>query len=86
MRATDGAGNTDQSAATRSWTVAAPPPPPPPPPPAAPYADAVLATAGLRHYWRIGETSGSSLTDSKGGVAANVAGASLGVPGALAGD
>lgn len=35
VRATDAAGNTDTTPATRTWTIedAAPPPPPPPPPP-----------------------------------------------------
>jgi hypothetical protein len=33
VRATDGAGNTDPTPASRSFTVATPPPPPPPPPP-----------------------------------------------------
>ena len=50
------------------------------------YASTVLGTSGLLHYWRMGEMSGSSFADSKGGVNANVAGASLGVQGALSGD
>ena len=33
VRATDAAGNTDATPASRSWTIEDPPPPPPPPPP-----------------------------------------------------
>ncbi len=51
------------------------------------YGDAVLATPGLLHYWRLGEESGPTLADSQGtanGTAS--AGVSFGVAGAVAGD
>ncbi len=56
--------------------------------PAGPYAQAVLATAGLRNYWRLGEPAGTTtLLDSKGSSnAAAAGGVTLGAPGALAGD
>ena len=38
------------------------------------YGDAVLDTAGLLHYWRLGESSGSVFADSKGTAAANATG------------
>jgi hypothetical protein len=45
VRATDGSGNTDATAASRTWTVTAPPPPPPPPPPTG-DCDKTLSSAG----------------------------------------
>jgi YD repeat-containing protein len=50
------------------------------------YGDAVLRTAGLRSYWRLGEASGSTLADSKGTNTGTLASGTLGVPGAIAGD
>ena len=50
------------------------------------YADTILGTSGLRHYWRLGETTGSSFGDSKGASPASHSGATLGVPGAIASD
>ena len=54
--------------------------------PAVPYSSTILATTGLLHYWRMGDTSGATLADSKGSAPAAVSGATLGVPGAVAGD
>jgi hypothetical protein len=54
VRATDGAGNTDPSPASRSWTIALD------------YRTEVLATSGLVSYWRLGETSGTTAADAKG--------------------
>jgi YD repeat-containing protein len=49
------------------------------------YAPAVTATAGLTDYWRLAETSGTSLVDSVGGRTATTVNApTLGVAGALA--
>jgi YD repeat-containing protein len=51
------------------------------------YGDAVLRTAGLRGYWRLGETTGPTFADSAGthpGTAAG--GTTFGVPGAVAND
>jgi glucose/arabinose dehydrogenase len=77
LRVTDNQGGLGET--TRTLTVQAPPPP-------STYANTILGSSGLLHYWRMGEASGASFADSKGGVAAGVSGAALGVPGALAGD
>ena len=51
------------------------------------YSDSVLATAGLAHYWRMGETSGSSFADSAGSSPATTfGGPTLGVPGGVSND
>ena len=51
------------------------------------YPEAVLATAGLSHYWRFGESSGSLLADSLGPSPATASGEpTLGVPGSIFGD
>jgi YD repeat-containing protein len=51
------------------------------------YAARVLNTAGLMHYWRMGDAGGSSLADSKGGAPAALSGGTTaGAPGALPGD
>jgi hypothetical protein len=52
------------------------------------YPDAVNETAGLIHYWRMGEVSGSSFADSAGGATATaLGGPAFGLtPGAVAGD
>jgi PKD repeat protein len=51
------------------------------------YSEAVLGTPGLNDYWRMGETSGSVLTDSVGPSPVNTSGEpTLGVSGALGGD
>jgi PKD repeat protein len=51
------------------------------------YTDSVLATPGLRHYWRMGETAGPSFADSKGSSPATSAGEpTFGVPGGVAED
>jgi YD repeat-containing protein len=48
------------------------------------YPQKVLATGGLDHYWRMGETTGTSLADSKGTSTATLAGgATLGGAGAV---
>ncbi len=51
------------------------------------YSDSVLATPGLAHYWRMGETTGPTFADSKGSSPATAAGAlTFGVPGGVAED
>jgi PKD repeat protein len=51
------------------------------------YTDSVLATAGLVHYWRMGETSGNSFADSVGSSPATAfGGPSFGLPGGVAND
>ncbi|MEN3283116.1 MAG: hypothetical protein V7607_4256 [Solirubrobacteraceae bacterium] len=51
------------------------------------YGDEVLDTAGLVDYWRMGESSGTTLADSKGtSNATTFGGVTLGVPGGVAGD
>ncbi len=55
-----------------------------------PYAKTVLETPGVSHYWRLGELSGSGLSDAVGGATATISGGagavSLGQPGALTGE
>ncbi|HEX3241160.1 MAG TPA: PQQ-dependent sugar dehydrogenase, partial [Solirubrobacterales bacterium] len=51
------------------------------------YSDAVLSTPGLISYWRLGEGSGPTFTDSAGSSPATAAGGvTFGVPGAVAED
>ena len=51
------------------------------------YGDAVLDTAGLIHYWRLGETAGPAFADTKGTTPATASGGvTFGVPGGVAGD
>jgi PKD repeat protein len=50
------------------------------------YGDAVNATPGLLHYYRLDEPSGSSIADSVGESPGTLFGANLGVPGAVNGD
>jgi YD repeat-containing protein len=51
------------------------------------YGDAVLDTAGLVSYWRLGEASGTALADSANAHTATAQGGmGLGVAGAVAGD
>jgi concanavalin A-like lectin/glucanase superfamily protein/fibronectin type III domain protein/NHL repeat-containing protein len=50
------------------------------------YRQAVLGTAGLLSYWRLGEGSGSTAADSKGARNGTYFGPALRQPGALAGD
>ena len=46
VRATDAAGNTDATAASRTWTVSVPPTPPPPPPPPPPVGGVIRVAPG----------------------------------------
>jgi PKD repeat protein len=51
------------------------------------YSARILATAGLINYWRLGETGGTTLADSKGTAPATLTGGpTLGASGAVAGD
>ncbi|HEX5922836.1 MAG TPA: PKD domain-containing protein [Baekduia sp.] len=51
------------------------------------YTQRVTNTAGLTHYWRMGELAGTTLGDSKGTSPATTSGGpALGAPGAVAGD
>ena len=50
------------------------------------YDRAVLGTAGLMSYWRLGERSGSTANDAKGVRNGTYFGPLLGQPGALSGD
>ncbi len=51
------------------------------------YREAVEGTAGVSHFWPMGEASGSSFADVVGGANAAVAGGvTLGEPGGLVGD
>ena len=47
------------------------------------YNNAVLSTAGLTNYWRLGESSGSSLNNSSSGSDGSKSGASFGAAGTL---
>jgi glucose/arabinose dehydrogenase/PKD repeat protein len=74
VRATDQAGNTDASPASRTWTIDAP------------YSDRVLATSGLASFWRLGETTGTAAGDAKGTNAGTYTGGPTTIAGLLAGD
>ncbi len=77
LRVTDNSGNSAQT--TNSVTVDQSG--------AGTYANRVLSTAGLTNYWRLGDASGTSLVDGKGGVSATTLGApTLGAEGALPND
>jgi YD repeat-containing protein len=77
LRVTDGGGTT--ATTTRSLTVQSSG--------GSTYAATILATSGLRDYWRMGETAGSTFADSKGtSPATSVGGTTLGVTGAIVGD
>ncbi len=77
LRVTDAAGKTATSTETVSIDGAG----------TGTYSTRVLSTAGLVDYWRMGETSGTSLADSKGTAPATLTGSpSLGAEGAVAGD
>ncbi len=59
---------------------------PPPPPPVSSYSKAVGETAGLIHYWRFSEASGTALADSVGSANASLGGGTtLGLTGPLGG-
>jgi fibronectin type 3 domain-containing protein len=51
-----------------------------------PYARSVLDTAGLAHYWRLGESTGTTLSDSAGTADATATNVTFATTGALAGD
>ncbi len=73
LRVTDNSGATATS--TKALTVRSA------------YNAAVLGTSGLIDYWRLGETSGTSLADAIGGrTASTQGGVTLGGAGALASD
>jgi len=77
LRVTDTAGKTATASETVSIDGAG----------AGSYSARVMATAGLIDYWRLGETSGTTLADSKGTAPATLTGGpGLGVGGAVAGD
>jgi PKD repeat protein len=77
LRVTDATGAT--ATVTNPVTIEAPG--------AGSYASRVLGTAGLSHFWRMGDPSGATLTDAKGSAPATIAGTpTLGVTGALAAD
>ncbi len=77
LRVTDAAGKTATATETVSIDGSG----------AGSYSARVLATAGLIDYWRLGESSGTTLADSKGTAPATLTGGpSLGIGGAVAGD
>ncbi|MEP7177986.1 MAG: chitobiase/beta-hexosaminidase C-terminal domain-containing protein [Pseudonocardiales bacterium] len=72
---------------TSATNGSSPPPPPPPPPPNGSYRDAVLGQASLLSYWRLGDTSGTTVADTKGNRAGTyVSGVTLGAGGAIVND
>ncbi len=77
LRVTDNSGNSGQT--TRAVTVEQSG--------AGSYSSRVLATAGLIDYWRLGESGGPTLADSKGTANATVTGEpGFGIVSALPGD
>jgi len=50
------------------------------------YPDAVQGSGGLLHYYRLGESSGPTIADSKGSANGGISGGTFGLEGALAGD
>jgi PKD repeat protein len=77
LRVTDNAGNSGQTSRTVTVEQAG----------AGAYSSRVLSTAGLIDYWRMGDSAGSTLADSKGGVPATVAGnPTFGLTGGVVGD
>jgi PKD repeat protein len=50
------------------------------------YAEGVLATPGLLHYYRLGEANGPTIADAKGTASGTLSEAVYGVPGAINGD
>lgn len=50
------------------------------------YADIILATSGLLHYWRLGDPSGSVMAAETGTAGSYTGTPTLGATGALAGD
>ncbi len=50
------------------------------------YADAVLDTPGLLHYYPLGETTGPTVKDSKGTANGTIAGGTFGLEGAVLGE
>jgi PKD repeat protein len=76
LRVTDNGGNSSQT--TRTVTVEQSG--------SGAYSTRVLATAGLIDYWRMNDTPGTTLVDSKGGAVTTVSGTpEFGVPSALPG-
>jgi len=88
----DSSGRT--SSVARDITLGAPgatptpPPTPTPTPTPAPtgYADTIMQTAGLTHYWRLGESSGTSAIAAKGPAPGTYSAVTLGQVGLLTGD
>jgi hypothetical protein len=50
------------------------------------YAAAVLGTAGLVHYYRLGESAGPTVHDAKGAANGTIGGGAFGVEGAIFGE
>jgi PKD repeat protein len=50
------------------------------------YADAVMATPNLLHFYQLNEAKGPTIADSKGSAPGTTGGATFGVPGAVNGD
>jgi uncharacterized delta-60 repeat protein len=72
VRATDSAGNTDATPASRSWTIVSD------------YRKEVLATSRLVSYWRLDEQNGMTAADSgQANLGTYLNGVRLGRPGAL---
>jgi PKD repeat protein len=50
------------------------------------YEDAVSVTPGLLHYYKMGESSGTTINDSAGSAPGTLSGATVGQPGPIQGD
>ena len=50
------------------------------------YEDEVLGTSGLLHYYKLGESAGPTIADSRGSANGTIHGGTFGLPGAVAED
>jgi PKD repeat protein len=76
LKVTDSAGNSSTQTVTVTVLSVG----------ASSYSDAVNATPGLLHYYKMGESAGPTVADSAGSSPATISGGTFGQPGPIAGD
>jgi hypothetical protein len=76
LRVSDASGNTESTTITVNVVTLG----------VSNYAGGVLATPGLLHYYRLGESASPTITDVVGKANGTLAGAAFSVPGAINGD